>query len=302
MSHYLARKVKGTCGQGGAAHRAAGNTSHLDRYAAHLDRQVTRPWPQREVGWMTGRSGRAGYTAIAEHLRRQIQTGVLTPGQALPSLQEICTEWEVSMNTARAALTSLTQQGLIESRQGARAQVRGYARIRSRRIQRLTPGQWSGGASIWDADVTGRNLRQDPVEVDVVTPPETVARALGLEPDALAVRRRRRFFVDDRPVQTATSWLPAELVAGTRIVEPDTGPGGTYARLAELGAGPVAFREEVIARMPDSAEEAALDLRPGTPVVSITRTAWDAGGRVVEANEMLMDAGAYVLDYTWGER
>ncbi|MGW0390742.1 UTRA domain-containing protein [Streptomyces sp. NPDC003042] len=52
------------------------------------------------------------------------------------------------------------------------------------------------------------------------------------------------------------------------------------------------------------AEEAApeavggvLGLAAGTPVVPIVRTAFAAEGRVVEVNEMVLDASAYVLEY-----
>lgn len=55
--------------------------------------------------------------------------------------------------------------------------------------------------------------------------------------------RRRRFVLDGKPVLLSTSYLPAALVAGSAITQPDTGAGGTYARLAELGAAPVRFRE-----------------------------------------------------------
>ncbi len=95
----------------------------------------------------------------------------------------------------------------------------------------------------------------------------------------------------------STSYLPASLVEGTAITEPDTGPGGIYARLAELGHGPVRFREEVRSRMPLPEETAQLDLPAGTPVMLICRTAFADKGRVVEVNEMVLDAAAYVLEY-----
>lgn len=56
--------------------------------------------------------------------------------------------------------------------------------------------------------------------------------------------RRRRFVLDGKPVLLSTFCLPAALVAGTAITRPGTGAGGTYARLAELGAAPVRFRED----------------------------------------------------------
>jgi GntR family transcriptional regulator len=74
------------------------------------------------------------------------------------------------------------------------------------------------------------------------------------------------------------------------------GPGGTYARSAELGYKPVHLREEIRSRMPSQAEASRLQLSTGTPVIMICRTAFADEGRPVEVNEMVLDA-AYVLEY-----
>ncbi|WP_328969785.1 GntR family transcriptional regulator [Streptomyces sp. NBC_00239] len=124
-----------------------------------------------------------------------------------------------------------------------------------------------------------------------------IAGVLGLAPGAAVWVRSRRFVLDGKPVMVAVSWLPGELVAGSAITEVDTGPGGTYARLAELGAAPVRFREEIRSRMPSADEAGRLVLGVGTPVVVIVRTAFAADGRVVEVNEMTLDSGSYVLEY-----
>ncbi|MDX3262227.1 UTRA domain-containing protein, partial [Streptomyces sp. MI02-2A] len=77
----------------------------------------------------------------------------------------------------------------------------------------------------------------------------------------------------------------------------DTGPGGTYARLAELGYKPVHFREEIRSRMPSKHEAAQLSISAGTPVILICRTAFADEGRPVEINEMTLDAASYILEY-----
>jgi GntR family transcriptional regulator len=95
------------------------------------------------------------------------------------------------------------------------------------------------------------------------------------------------------------SWLPASLAHGTAITEPDTGPGGIYARLREIGRAPSTFREEIRARMLPEPDERTgrLNLPPGTPVIEITRTAYDTDGLAVEVNEMTADASAYIFRY-----
>lgn len=109
--------------------------------------------------------------------------------------------------------------------------------------------------------------------------------------------RSRCFVLDGKPVLFAVSYLPADIVGDSVITQVDTGPGGVYARLTELGNGPVRFREEVRSRMPSADEAERLALSMGTPVIQIVRTAFAAGGRVVEVNEMTLDSASYVLEY-----
>lgn len=175
--------------------------------------------------------------------------------------------------------------------------VREFRRIRRRGIQRLAEGVWGEGRSIWAAETEDRESVVELLSATETTAPDAVATVLGLPGGSPACVRRRRFLLDGKPVMLATSYLDAALVAGTPITEPDTGPGGIYARLAELGHKPARFREEVRSRMPNTEEAASLGLAAGTPVVLVVRTAFAADGRVVEVNEMVLDASAYVLEY-----
>ncbi|MFD8002419.1 GntR family transcriptional regulator [Streptomyces mirabilis] len=137
----------------------------------------------------------------------------------------------------------------------------------------------------------------DQVQVYEAAVPERISQVLDIEAGAPTCVRSRRFVLDDKPVLLSTSYLPADLVAGSAITQEDTGPGGTYARLAELGYKPVHFREEIRSRMPSQEEASRLQLSMGTPVIMICRTAFADEGRPVEVNEMTLDSAAYVLEY-----
>ncbi|MGW1837542.1 GntR family transcriptional regulator [Streptomyces sp. NPDC002067] len=169
--------------------------------------------------------------------------------------------------------------------------------LRRRGVQRLARERWGEGRSVWSADAEGRELVVDQVVVGEERAPAAVVDVLGIESHEAVCVRRRRFVLDGKPVLLATSYLPAALVAGSAIVQEDTGPGGVYARLAELGSEPVRFREEIRSRMPSRDEADRLSLGAGTPVMIIIRTAFAAGGRPVEVNEMTLDSSAYVLEY-----
>ncbi|MCB5166165.1 GntR family transcriptional regulator [Streptomyces bambusae] len=246
-----------------------------------------------------GGGRQAKYVRIADELRAGIQSGRYGPGDRLPGENDLMAAHGVARMTARAALGVLQHEGLAEARKGAGVFVRGlwHSPTRRRGIQRLAQERWGAGRSVWADEAGERELVVDQVEVWEEAAGEPVASVLGVAVGAAVWVRSRRFVLDGKPVMTAVSWLPGDIVAGTPVTEADTGPGGTYARLAELGFGPVRFREEIRSRMPSAEEAERLRLGAGTPVVVVVRTAFAEGGRVVEVNEMTLDAGSYVLEY-----
>jgi GntR family transcriptional regulator len=127
--------------------------------------------------------------------------------------------------------------------------------------------------------------------------PEHIRLLLGLPDGAATVVRSRRYVLDGKPVLLSRSWLPAPIASGTPIAQLDPGPGGIYARLAEVSHAPARFREDLRSRMPRPEKTERLAIAPGTPVVDICRIALDAGETPVEVNEMTADAGAYVFRY-----
>jgi GntR family transcriptional regulator len=234
------------------------------------------------------------YRRIADRLRDAILAGELRDGDRLPGENAIMAEYGIARATARQALAVLINEGLAVARRGSGVYVRTFRPIRRHGSRRLARSQWQAGRAIWDADTTGRPYTVDSAQITRV--PAVAEAAARLDTDEVWARRRR-YLVDDRPVQLATSQFPADLVEGTRIVEPDTGPGGVYARLAELGTAPAHFTEEIRARMPSPDEARLLELPAGTPVIVVWRTAFTAEGRAVEFNEMIMDSASYVLQY-----
>jgi GntR family transcriptional regulator len=240
---------------------------------------------------------RPKYQRIADELKEAIRAGRYVSGDRLPGENDLMSTYDVARMTARQALGVLQSEGIAEARKGVGVFVRSFHPIRRRGIQRLSERQWGAGKSIWDTDTENRDLAVDQVEVTEEEAAEDIARALDVEPGSPVWVRSRRFVLDGKPVLLARSYLPAAIVAGSAITQEDTGPGGTYARLAELGHKPVHFREELRSRMPLAAEAERLNLSMGTPIILITRTAFAAEGHPVEVNRMTLDSAAYILEY-----
>ncbi|MGW2325704.1 GntR family transcriptional regulator [Streptomyces sp. NPDC001700] len=234
---------------------------------------------------------------IADDLRERIRSGELSPGARLPGEPALVRQYGVAKETARRALTLLVSEGLAVRRRGSGTYVREFQPIRRVANRRLAQEGWTQGRSIWSVDLGERPMTVTGLRVYEAPAPDDVARALDLEEGTSVVIRDRLFVVEGEPVQAAVSYLPAELVRESAIAQEDTGPGGTFARLAELGAKPVRFVEELRARMPSQDETERLHLAEGTPVVEIYRTALTEEGKPVEVNRMLLDAGVYVMEY-----
>jgi GntR family transcriptional regulator len=234
---------------------------------------------------------------IAADLYALIEKGQYGPGARLPGENQIVEERGVSQGTARAALALLVSWGVAETRKGSGVYVRDAQPIVRDGARRLSAPR--AGKSVWADETAGRNLGIDQIEVNEVQPPEHIRELLELPSGDKVILRSRRYTVDGKPVMLSKSWLPAVIAAGTAITEADTGPGGVYARLHEMGHAPARFSEELRSRMLPEPDERAerLALPPATPVTEIIRTAYDANNVPVEVNEMTADASAYVFRY-----
>lgn len=249
---------------------------------------------------MVARSAQGGkprYVEIADDLRAKIAAGDLVDRGKLPSERQLTELYGAARNTIRDAIQILRAEDIIETRRGSGIYLRSFRRIERDAVERLARSQWGTGRSIWDRDLEGRD-HQEGVAVEKVDAPDHVAGVLGTQGQQVW-RRSRVHQSEKRTIQKSTAWYPADLADGTAITDVNTGPGGVYARLHEIGHGPARYREEVMVRLPLSEEIEALGITQSTPVILITRTAFDDEDRPVEVNEMVLDSDSYRLVYNF---
>jgi GntR family transcriptional regulator len=244
-------------------------------------------------------SDRAVYKQIADHLRAVIAQGRLREGDQLPSEAELMTHYGVARMTVRNALRLLQDQGLINAEHGRGVYVRARPPVRRLASDRFAQRHRKEGKAAFniEAEQHGATPQVDLLSVTEAVPPAEVADRLNVSDDSPVVIRSRRYLLDGRPVETAISYIPADLARGTPITDPNPGPGGIYARLEEQGHTLERFTEEVAARMPTPEEARRLALPSGVPVFRLVRTAFDLEGRAVEVCDTIMSAEAYVLNY-----
>lgn len=150
------------------------------------------------------------YYQLAEHLREQIQSGALQPGDKLPSERELCQQAGVSRMTARQALAYLVRDGFLSIRHGIGAFVAepkvAYPILH---LRSFTESMAQQGKPVFS-----RVLVQA-----ASPPPPPVAHALGLARGASAVKLVRLRGIDNDPLLLETSYVSLALCPGLDTAE-----------------------------------------------------------------------------------
>jgi GntR family transcriptional regulator len=239
------------------------------------------------------------YREIAADLRQQISDGRYLPGDKLPMLTKLQEQYGAGYQTVRSAISLLEQEGLVVAvrRRGTIVRERPERRriTRSRQVFRDEIGYFFDQTAQRWAALEAPGIRWGVVPVDL-------AGLMGLGTGTEVLIRDRLMGDPEtrKPKQLATSYLPGDIARGTRLAEVDTGPGGIYDRLEEMGHRPLRWSESVSARMPSPEEAEALDLPAdvGVPLLRVVRVTTSPSGRVVELNDTRMSAEEFEIGYS----
>lgn len=240
------------------------------------------------------------YVQIAELLQRRIDENIYPPGSALPSEPELASELKVSRVTINKAVTLLRSSGAVKVRRGAGTFVRSLPKIPRDAVARFAArGQGTGAAQV---EITQLNLRSrtDYVRIGQATAPAAVADILCLQGQPALVRSRI-LFANDEPTQLADSYYPWSITKDSNLTQADVGAGGSYARLADLGHGPVRFTEDVNVRMPTEEERRKLEIESTLPVFEITHIAYTADDQAISVTIHVMPGHLWTLRYSWND-
>jgi GntR family transcriptional regulator len=244
---------------------------------------------------------RSQYVQIAELIRSRISDGTYARGAPLPSEDRLAEELGVSRVTVNRAISLLRSSGDVRVRRGIGTVVQSLPRITRDAKSRYAARNLGTGAGEVEATRLNLRSRTEYREIGKTTPPAAVAKTLGLG-RGKALVRRRVLYANDEPTQIADSYYPwSAAEKAPALLEPDSGRGGSYSRLAAIGLGPVRFAEEVDVRMPTDAEQRALDLEPTQAVFQVQHVAYAAGDRAVEVCLHVMPGHLWTLRYAWDD-
>jgi GntR family transcriptional regulator len=245
---------------------------------------------------------RSQYRQVADLLRAAIESDEYPPGSLLPAEPELAKRFGVSRQTVNKAVSVLRSEGLVSVQRGRGTTVRKIPVIHRASTTRYEQSarERDGGRGPFDGEIRalGMTPRSD-VEVELITPPKAVAEALRLAEGEQVIRRMRRMYANDVPVQLAPSYIPASIAQGTPLAEIDSGPGGIISRFAELGHAQTRITESVRVRRATDEEASFLHLEEDQALIEIWHTGWTADDRPVEIAVHSIPAHLWVLDYEW---
>jgi GntR family transcriptional regulator len=198
------------------------------------------------------------YAQIVSEIEQAIADGRLGPGDRLPPERELAVEHGVSRMTVRQALQTLESRGLLRRSIGRS----GGSFVAQPKLERDL-GTFSG---------LSEQLRRQGVEAGA-----RVLSAREADGELEIVRVR---LADGEPFALERSRFPAERFDG--LLELDL-TASLYELLADrFDAAPVRAVERIEPVLADADEADALGVEAGTPLMLVDRTAYDAGGLVVE--------------------
>ncbi len=236
---------------------------------------------------------------LANRLGAKIDEGLYPPDTWLPSERELADEHQVDRSTVRRALGILAEHHRVTLTAGSGAQVPAAGSTMRRVADDITRqvGTWRG------FHVSATRAGHQPFTETVVSHVDAdveVGRGLGVPTGTPVLRRaRRQGVVGGPPVQLSTSYLRLDLVERVPVLrEVDTGPGGMYSRLEELGYR-IHFEESVTCRLPTEQERGKLEIESSQPVLVLWRRAYDQNNRILDLTHRIVVGNQQELVYRY---
>jgi GntR family transcriptional regulator len=238
-------------------------------------------------------SPRDRYNDIADDLRERIKRGDWPPGEKLPRMVDLSTEYDAARGSIARAIRELEEEGIVKSTPHRGTIVLpGRARRRLPRgthVHRRRPRE--GGYS-FAATQPGEPSWVHHIEPTREPAPitERAAELLGVEPGTMVFRRRRVTSpAGEVPFTVSESWIPPDVVEAAPGVAEQGPPGGYLDHIEAAGHGPLRWHEITRARMPDREEAELLGIPLRLPVLETCRVSESARtGAAVEVTVMVI--------------
>ena len=210
------------------------------------------------------------YQRLRDDIARRVAAGEWGPDVALPSDNRLAAEHSLSVGTVRKALQILTEEGLLERRQGSGTFLRKPA-FDATLFRFFQVREHGTKASMPSSRLISRRITAAPAQVK---------QALGTD---RVIRIDRLRFLSEQPLLSEEIYIDADRFAGFEtLADDEIGPLLYPVYYDRFGVFVARAEDEVSfsAATPTIAER--LEIAPGAPIATIERTAFSMTGEAVE--------------------
>jgi GntR family transcriptional regulator len=208
------------------------------------------------------------YQQIKRLILQGLKAGEWKPGEAIPSEMDLAARFRVSQGTVRKAVDELAAENLLLRRQGKGTFVATHAEQQVQfRFLKLVPDSGTRGSE----GPAQRNI----IECKRTRASADVARALALRTGDTVLQARRVLSFGGTPIILEDIWLPAAPFKGLTAERLANYKGPMYALFeTEFSVRMVRAEENIRAIPASKVHESLLNVKPGTPLLSVERIAY----------------------------
>jgi len=210
------------------------------------------------------------YIKIHDALKEEVEKAIWKIGERLPSERDLADRFEVSRMTARQAITSLVEEGILERRVGSGTYVA------SRRVREKMRGTTSFTEII---SAQGKRPSSKVLSYIKTLPNEVEAEKLGISKKESIIRMERVRFADGLPICFEVASIPYELVQSfdKKAIT------SNFFKTLRANGFEIGHSEQVISAKKVSREIASqLDMKAGEAILALNQVSYLEDGQAFE--------------------
>jgi GntR family transcriptional regulator len=226
------------------------------------------------------------YHQLANHLREQINSGQIKPGEALPTEDRLCEQYSVSRITVRRAMDDLIAEKKVERRRGVGTFVCDTNQA-ARSVSLV--------GSLYEALDYPKDISIEVIGRDLVQPSTRIAKLLKLPLDEDVTSLSVISYVHRTPFALTRFYLPPMIA--NLLDETQLGKGQPVARLVEAIINEPVTRAEQIVEPASATSHLSkqLGIAEGTALLHVLRTYFSRSNQPVEVASVYYHPDQYSL-------
>ncbi|MBS4192057.1 GntR family transcriptional regulator [Bacillus sp. FJAT-49705] len=213
------------------------------------------------------------YHQLMERIKGSIEKGHWTPGDKIPSENQLMDQFGVSRNTSKKAIEELVQEGILYRIQGKGTFVA------KPKLQQSLMGFYSFSKVLKE---NGLNPKDIILKIEEVTPTSKIREALQLREDEHVIEMKRLRCANNEPYILESSFIPKHVVSDPEQLK-KVGEISLYDLFSQQFNIVVTSAKEAFEPVLIRADETEyLQTEEGRPALLLERTAYDITGKPVE--------------------